>query len=291
MTSTPRIFDRRLVRRRAQRADPQSFLLDQVAEDLCERLSAVRRSFAVAVDLGSRGPQLSCALLERKLAGTVIRAVPAAALAGPGSLVADEEALPFRDGSLDLVVSSLSLQLVNDLPGALIQVRRALRADGLLLASLLGGRTLNELRESLAAAESETVGGAGLRVAPFADVRDLGQLLQRAGFALPVADSETLDVTYPSLHGLLADLRGMGFSNALAERSRRPLGRETIARAAAIYAERFPAGEGRVRATFEIVTLTGWAPHPGQQKPLKPGSAQTPLAEALTRRGSTRNSR
>jgi SAM-dependent methyltransferase len=292
VAAAPRIFERRLVRQRAARASQGSFLLEHVAADLCDRLAAVRRDFALAVDLGSRGPQLGAALVGHTLVRHIVRAVPDPRLASnPGDVVADEEALPFRDGSLDLVVSSLSLQLVNDLPGALIQVRRALKADGLLLASLLGGRTLHELREALAMAETEVTGGAGLRVAPFADVRDLGQLLSRAGFALPVADSEALTVTYASALGLMDDLRAMGFANALIERSRRPLRRDVIARMAEIYAERFPAegGGGRIRATFEIVTLTGWAPHPDQQKPLPRGSAGVALADFLTPRGSTRN--
>ncbi len=296
MSTAPQIFDRTLVRWRFARAarglTSHGFLLEHVASDLAERLAAVRRSFALAVDLGSRSGQLALHLERGGSVGAVIRAVPSTGPEGRGAhprLVADEEVLPLREGSIDLIVSALALQLVNDLPGTLVQARRALRPDGLFLASLLGGRTLCELREALAAAEAETTGGAGLRVAPFADVRELGQLLQRAGFALPVADSETLTVTYSSLLGLIDDLRGMGGGNALTERSRRPLRRDTLARAAEIYAERFPAESGRVRATFEIVTLTGWAPHPDQQKPLKPGNAAARLADALgTRERSAR---
>jgi len=196
-------------------------------------------------------------------------------------VAADEELLPLRASSLDLVVSALSLQLVNDLPGALLQIRRALKPDGLMLVSLFGGMTLHELREAFALAEAETTGGASPRVIPFADVRELGGLLQRADFALPVADSETLDVSYASALHLMRDLRALGWANPLVERSRRPLRRDTLRRAVEIYQERHARPDGKVRATFEIVTLTGWAPHDSQQKPLRPGSAKARLADAL----------
>jgi SAM-dependent methyltransferase len=196
-------------------------------------------------------------------------------------IVADEEALPFADGTLDLVVSALALQLVNDLPGALVQIRRVLKPDGLFLAALLGGETLNELRQSFAAAESEIEGGVSPRVAPFADLRDLGALLQRAGLALPVADADRLVVRYDSAFALMHDLRRMGATNALIDRRRTPLRRATVMRMAEIYAQRFADADGRLRATFEIVWLSGWAPHPGQQQPLKPGTAKARLADAL----------
>ena len=196
-------------------------------------------------------------------------------------VVADEEALPFADASLDLVVSGLSLQLVNDLPGALVQIRRALKPDGLLLASLLGGATLQELREAWLAAEAEISGGASPRVAPFADVRDMGALLQRAGFALPVVDSETVTVTYANPLALMQEIKAMGASNMLLARRRTPVTRGLLLRAAEIYAERFAGADGRVPATFEILTLTAWAPDESQPKPLRPGSAQTRLADAL----------
>jgi len=186
-----------------------------------------------------------------------------------------------RDGSLDLIVSALSLQMVNDLPGALAQMRRALKPDGLLLAALLGGRTLAELREALLAAESEITGGAAPRVAPVTDVRDLGALLQRAGFALPVADSDVVTVTYASPLALFADLRAMAATSVLVDRPRRPLRRDVLMRALQLYAERFALPDGRVPATFEILTMTGWVPHESQQKPLQPGSATARLAEAL----------
>jgi SAM-dependent methyltransferase len=196
-------------------------------------------------------------------------------------VVADEEALPFAPASLDLVVSGLSLQLVNDLPGTLLQLRRALKPDGLLLAALLGGETLKELRQAWLAAEAEVSGGASPRVAPFADVRDLGGLLQRAGFALPVVDSEVVTVTYSSPLALMRDLKAMGASNMLAARRKIPVTRRLLQRAAEIYAERFARADGRVPATFEILTLTAWAPDESQQKPLRPGSAQARLADTL----------
>ena len=188
---------------------------------------------------------------------------------------------PFAEASLDLVVSALALQWVNDLPGTLVQIRRALKPDGLLMAAMLGGDTLIELREAFASAESEIEGGLSPRVAPFADLRELGALMQRAGFALPVVDSDRLTVRYESAFALMRDLRAMGATNVLAERRRAPLRRATLMRMAEIYAERFADADGRVRATFEIVWLSGWSPHESQQKPLKPGSASQRLADAL----------
>jgi hypothetical protein len=180
-----------------------------------------------------------------------------------------------------LVTSLLSLQNVNDLPGSLTQIRQILRPDGFFLACLLGGATLTELRQSFTLAEAELEGGASPRVAPFADLRDLGHLLQRAGFALPVTDVDTVVVRYADPFGLFRDLRAMGLSNALADRRRTPLRRATLFRAAEVYAQRFSDPDGRVRATFELVWLSGWVPHESQQKPLRPGSAQTRLADAL----------
>jgi len=282
MASSPQVFDRLLLRARRQRAralGAATFLIDRVSLDLADRLDAVLREFAVAVDLGTPTDAVRRALAAKKSVGTLIAAdvLPADGLA----VVIDEEALPFRDGSLGLVVSALALQFVNDLPGTLIQIRRALKPDGLFLAALLGGDTLIELRQAFAAAEAEVEGGASPHVAPFADVRELGVLLQRAGFALPVTDADRLTVRYASPFALMADLRRMGGTNALAERRRMPLRRATLARMVEIYAERFADPDGRIRATFEIVWLSGWAPHESQQKPLRPGSAQTRLADAL----------
>jgi SAM-dependent methyltransferase len=285
--SAPRVFDRPLLRRRRRRAQAlgaATFLIDRVADDLADRLAVVLRPFELAADVGSPSDAV-----RRALAGRVGTIVTVDALAQvtdyPGAkIAADEEALPFADASLDLVVSALALQAVNDLPGALVQIRRALKADGLFLAALLGGDTLSELRESFAAAESEVEGGVSPRVAPFADTRDAGALLQRAGFALPVADVERLTVRYATPFALMQDLRRMGATNALVERRRTPLRRATLARMAEIYAERFSDPDGRVRASFEIVWLSGWAPHPSQQQPLRPGSAKARLADALQTR-------
>jgi len=283
MSSGSNIFDRRLLRvrqRRARRLKPATFLLDRVAADLGERLAAVLRQFDLAVDLGTPSEAVRRVLAANKNIGTVV----AAGLAGDHEglhVAADEEALPFADGSLDLVVSALALQFVNDLPGALIQIRRALKPDGLLLAALIGGDSLTELRSAFAAAESEVEGGVSPRVAPFADIRELGGLLQRAGFALPVVDSERIAVRYDSALALMRDLRLMGATNILHERLRTPLKRGTLERVKEIYAERFADADGRVRATFEIIWLSGWAPHESQQKPLKPGSAAQRLADAL----------
>lgn len=288
MTSSIEIFDRvQLARRRDRIADGISaheFLLQQVADDISDRLAAVRRSFATVVDLGAHHGLLGRTIASRPGLERLISTETSARLLAmcPGERVlADEEALPFAEGSVDLVVSGLSMQSVNDLPGTLVQIRRALRPDGLMLVALLGGATLRELREAFLAAEAEVEGGASPRVAPFADVRDLGGLLQRAGFALPVADSDTLQVTYASPLALMRELKAMGCGNVLCARRKTPLRRETLARAADIYAERFSRPDGRVSATFEIVTLTGWAPHESQQKPLRPGSAQVRLADAL----------
>jgi SAM-dependent methyltransferase len=275
MSSNPAIFDRKLMRLRQARAlayGPETFLIDRVAVDLGERLEAVLRTFERAADIGTPTNVVRRML---KASGKV------AAVYGGDSVVADEEALPFAEGSLDLVVSALALQFVNDLPGTLIQIRRALKPDGLLLAALLGGDTLIELREAFAEAEAEIEGGVSPRVAPFADVRALGGLLQRAGFALPVVDSDRLTVRYDNVFALMRDLRRMGATNILIERRRTPLKRATLLRMAEIYAQRFADSDGRLRATFEIVWLSGWTPHESQQKPLKPGSATQRLADAL----------
>lgn len=286
MTERPLIFDRALLRGRRRRAavlGPVTFLLDRAADDLADRLAAVLRRFDLALDLGTPGEAVCLALARLGSVGTILKSdtiAPGGARADK-FVLADEEALPFGEGSLDLVVSALALQFVNDLPGTLVQIRRALKPDGLFLAALIGGETLTELRQSFAVAESEVEGGASPRVAPFADLRELGGLLQRAGFALPVIDVDRLTVRYDSAFGLMHDLRRMGATNALDARRRMPLRRATLMRMAEIYAERFSDRDGRVRATFDIIWLSGWAPHPSQQQPLKPGSAQTRLADAL----------
>jgi SAM-dependent methyltransferase len=284
---SPLIFDRRLIRARRRRAASMgaaTFLLDRAAADLADRLAAVLRRFELALDLGTLGEAVRAALARLGSVGTIVAAgaaPPNGDAFAPAFVVADEEALPFRDAAFDLVVSALALQFVNDLPGVLVQIRRALKPDGLFLAALLGGETLTELRQSFAAAESDIEGGASPRVAPFADLRDLGALLQRAGFALPVADADRVTVRYDSAFALMHDLRRMGATNAIIDRRRTPLKRATLMRAAEIYAQRFSDDDRRVRATFEVLWLSGWAPHPSQQQPLKPGTANARLADAL----------
>lgn len=271
----PRLFDRALLRNRQNRAARQGsapFLLDRVAEDMAERQQAVLREFSAGIDLGTPGDQVRAALT-----GSVGQL---RAMALP---VSDTEPLALVPASIDLVVSALALQFVNDLPGVLAQVRRALKPDGLFLAALIGGETLTELRQSFAAAESEVEGGVSPRVAPFADLRDLGALLQRAGFALPVTDVDRIAVRYDNAFALMQDLRRMGATNILNERRRTPSRRATFLKMAQIYAERFSDSDGRIRATFDIVWLSGWAPHESQQKPLKPGSAKMSLADAVNR--------
>ena len=288
MASGPIIFDRPLLRARRLRATAlgrSTFLLDRVAEDVADRLAAVLRRFERAVDLGTPTDAVRRVLAASGKVGTVIAADALAGACpvaeGELAVAADEEAQPFRDASLDLVVSALALQFVNDLPGTLIQVRRALRPDGLLLAAFAGGDTLSELRQAFAAAEAEIEDGISPRVAPFADLRELGALLQRAGFALPVTDVDRLTVRYASPIALMHDLRRMGATNPLVDRRRRPLKRAVLERMTAIYGERFSDPDGRIRATFEIVWLSGWAPHESQQKPLAPGSARQRLADVL----------
>jgi SAM-dependent methyltransferase len=284
MSGNPIIFDRALLRARRRRAralGPETFLLDRVAADLAERLSAVLRQFDVAVDLGTPTDAVRAAFTGLASIGMLIAANPDVTAQDAPAVAADEEALPFRDGSLDLVVSALALQSVNDLPGALIQIRRALKPDGLFLAAMLGSDTLTELRQSFAEAEAEIEGGVSPHVAPFTDVREMGALLQRAGLALPVTDVDRLTVRYSSAFTLMTELRRMGATNALTERRRTPLRRATLLRMAEIYAKRFADSDGKIRATFEIVWLSGWVPHESQQKPLRPGSAQSRLADAL----------
>jgi SAM-dependent methyltransferase len=291
MPQGPIIFDRMLLRtrlRRATKLGPSTFLLERVAEDLGDRLAAVLRRFAIAVDLGTPGDAIRRVLAASGKVDTIVAAHPLAGTMEHGltraatlAVAADEEALPFRDGGLDLVVSALALQFVNDLPGTLLQIRRALNPDGLFMAALLGGETLSQLRGAFAAAEAEVEAGLSPRVAPFADLRDLGALLQRAGFALPVTDVDRVTVRYASPLALMHDLRRMGATNVLIERRRRPLKRATLRRVMEIYLDRFGDADGRVSATFEIIWLAGWAPHESQQQPLKPGSARVRLADAL----------
>lgn len=283
-----KLFDRALLARRRARAartmHAHDFLLRRAGEDIAARLGAVTREFPLALNLGAHHGLLTSLLREHPRIGAIVSADSCLALVeqceGP-RLVCDEEVLPFAGASLDLIVSGLALHLVNDLPGALIQIRRALTPDGLFLGAVLGGRTLFELREALAVAEEEIDGGVSPRVAPFADVRDYGALLQRAGFALPVTDADVVQASYATPLDLMRELRAMGASNMLTARRKKPLKRGVLMRAAEVYSDRFPAPRGRIRATFEIIHLTGWAPDASQPKPLSPGSAQTRLADAL----------
>jgi SAM-dependent methyltransferase len=291
MSGPPQLFDRALHRRRLARAAAgfadAAFLKHRAAQDLVMRLEAVRRDFPVAADLGARDGALRQALALSDAAakvGFLIEtdlAAPMLGNRGGARLVADEERLPFAPESLDLVVSALSLHWTNDFVGALIQIREALKPDGLFLGAMLGGATLMELRAALTTAELELCGGAGPRVSPFADAFDAAALLQRAGFALPVTDVDRVIVRYPHLFALMADLRAMGETSVLVEGPRRPLTRRLVARAAELYAQRFAEPDGRIPATFEILTLTGWAPAASQPQPLRPGSARLRLADAL----------
>jgi NADH dehydrogenase [ubiquinone] 1 alpha subcomplex assembly factor 5 len=288
MTEPIAVFDRQAVRRHRDRAAPglsaHDFLFCEVAERLAERLDDVTRRFPLALDLGCHTGELGRRLAGRGGIEQLVQcdlSPEMAARAGGLALAADEESLPLAEARLDLVMSNLTLHWVNDLPGALIQIRRALKPDGLFLAAMIGGASLVELRDALLAAEIEQEGGAGPRVSPFADVPDAGALLQRAGFALPVVDSDRITVTYPHALALMADLHGMGESNALTDRRRRFTRRSTLYAAAAAYEERFADTEGRIRASFEIIYLTAWAPHDSQPRPATRGSGQVDLGAAL----------
>jgi NADH dehydrogenase [ubiquinone] 1 alpha subcomplex assembly factor 5 len=282
------LFDRRAWRAHRERAARQgavAFLHEEVADRLIDRLELVRREFSRALDLGARDGKLAWRLALYGGIGWIVAAEPAsgffARLAG-GQVGADPELIPFRDASFDLVASCLALHWCADLPGTLLQLRRVLKPDGLLLAAMLGGRTLIELRTVLFEAELAEEGGVSPRVSPAIDLADAAALLQRAGFAMPVADSEIITANYPNALALMHDLRGMGETNALTGRRRTGLRRATLARAAALYAERFGDAVGRIPATFEILFLLGWAPHPSQPKPLRRGSATQLLGDALS---------
>ncbi|HLI11041.1 MAG TPA: methyltransferase domain-containing protein [Alphaproteobacteria bacterium] len=282
------VFDRRLVRRHRARAakvlEHHDFLFTDVAERLADRLADTTRRFPRALDLGCHGGELARTLGGRGGIEWLVQSDVAPAMAqraGTCALAADEEALPFASASFDLVMSNLSLHWVNDLPGALLQIRQALKPDGLFLASLFGGETLRELRTILLEAELEVEGGVAPRVSPFTEIRDAGGLLQRAGFALPVVDRDEITVTYPDALALMRDLRGMGETNAVSERRRGFSRRETLLRATALYQTRFGQSDGRIPATFQVIYLTAWSPHSSQQKPLRPGSAKARLAAAL----------
>jgi SAM-dependent methyltransferase len=272
----PRLFDHALLvkrlRQRPAMRDGSDFLLNRLAEDLADRLAPVLRPFPAILDIGTPTDAFHTAMTRIRPEATVRHA----------SLeTATGENLGLQPESADLVTSGLFLQHLNDLPGVLMQIRRALRPDGLFMGCLAGGATLTELRQSLTTAEADVTGGISPRVFPFADTRDMGGLLQRAGLALPVTDSETITVRYDNVFRLMHDLRAMGATNILTQRLNKPTQRAVFLRAAALYAEKFGQPDGRIPATFEIIWLSGWAPHESQQKPLKPGSAKQRLADAL----------
>jgi NADH dehydrogenase [ubiquinone] 1 alpha subcomplex assembly factor 5 len=295
MSSPVLVFDRHAVRRHrdraARRLGTHDFLFREASSRLAERLDDMNRTFPLALELGAHGGILSTELANRGGIETLVRCDVSAQMVRAASgkksskcaraIVSDEEYLPFAPNTFDLIISCLSLHWVNDLPGALIQARRCLKPDGLFLAAIFGSGTLLELRQALLEAEMAESGGAGPRVSPFTDVRDAGSLLMRAGFALPVVDIDSLTVSYRSALDLMRDLRGMGEANAVAERRRSFTRRSTILRAAAIYADCHADASHRIPATFQILTLTGWAPHAMQPKALRPGSATHRLAEAL----------
>lgn len=290
MTDAMRVFDRELLRRRRERARPGygdfAFLEEEIAERLVERLGDIRRRFPLALEIGARCGALGRALRASGKVDTLVQSDLATgwacARAGEGpALALDEELLPIADGSLDAVFGALSLHWVNDLPGALTQLRRALKPDGLLLVALLGGDTLVELRDAFTEAELEVTGGVSPRVSPFADLRDAGGLLQRAGLALPVVDADTITVTYETALHLMRDLRGMGETNLVLERRRTPMTRTLLSRVADLYARRFAGSDGRIPARFQVLYLTGWAPADNQPRALRPGSAGARLADAL----------
>ncbi|RZJ95990.1 MAG: methyltransferase domain-containing protein [Brevundimonas sp.] len=278
----PRLFDpaRRLARLKRSRArfGDADFLHRRAADNAVDSLEAILRDFPVVVELSAHPGPFAARLADSDAAprvGPVQVIGDLAARAGPG-----EAALPLADGSTDLIVSLLSLHWANDLPGALAQIRRALKPDGLFLGALFGAGTLKELRGVLTEAELELRGGAQARVSPFADGYDGAGLLQRAGFALPVSDVDRVTVRYRSLPALIADLRAMGETSGLAGPVR-PLSTAVLARASELYAQRHAEPDGRLPATFEIIHLAGWAPHESQQKPLPRGSAKMRLADAL----------
>jgi SAM-dependent methyltransferase len=285
------LFDHALIdrnRRRALEAGPAPFLLDVVAREMAERLSVIDRRFEKAVELHGHSGAVARAIAETGKVDAIERVESDARFGVPGETltVSPLETVPLAPQSVNLILSPLALHLTNDTPGMFVQIRRALKPDGLFLAAIPGSGTLQELRDVLLSAESELAGGAAPRVIPFADVRDVGALLQRGGFALPVTDKETYTVRYDSIFPLMRDLRAMGMANPLSGRSRRPLTRGILLRAAELYAERFADPDGRIRATFSIIYVSGWAPHESQQKPLKPGSATMRLADALKKGGS-----
>ena len=290
MTDQMLVFDRQQVRRNRDRAAPgfadHDFLKKEISERVADRMGDIQRQFPRLLDLGCHSGLLRDSLDPRLGVEWIVGMDPSERFAiqasqnGP-ALAAEEELLPFAPASFDAVVSALSLHWVNDLPGALVQARQCLKPDGLFLGAMLGGETLHELRAVLTEAESDVLGGAGPRVSPFAELQDAAGLMQRAGFALPVVDSDLLTVTYENAFLLMRELRGMGEGNAVAARRKSLTPKSVFLRAAEIYQQRHSTPDGRIAASFQILYLTGWAPHASQQKPLRPGSAAHRLADAL----------
>jgi len=273
MSETMTVFNRRTVRQHRERAaarlEDHDFLFRETAERLCDRLDDIRRAFPVGLDLGCRTGGLSRVIGRRGGIETLFACDLSLAMsrhAGPRALVADEEFLPFGPNSFDLVLSNLSLHWVNDLPGALAQIRRCLKPGGLFLGAMLGGETLKELRHALARAEADIDGGLSPRISPFADVKDAGNLLLRAGFSLPVADMESISVSYPDPFKLMADLRGMGESNAVIEARKGFTSRQLMMQAAQRYVSEFGDDDNRIPATFQVITLTAWAENDNNNK-------------------------
>ncbi len=288
INSSINVFDRSAVRRHRDRAADDfhmyDFIFREAGSQLVARLDEIKRKFPLVLSMGAGGDGQAQLLRRHDSVGSLVMSDLSERMAGREkglSVSADEEFLPFGEDCFDMIISNLCLHWVNDLPGALIQIRRALKADGLFMATLLGGSTLNEMRQALAEAEISEEGGLSPRVSPFPDVRAAGDLLPRAGFALPVADVDTITVSYSDPLKLMRDLRGMGESNALNERRKNFTPKKTMLAASNRYRQLFGDSEGRIPATFQVITLTAWKPHPSQPKPLKPGTASLTLAEAL----------
>ena len=273
------IFDRKKIRVQRNRAlkkiTDHNFLVQWASDQLLSRLSIIKKEFPVCLQVGTRASLDSSKIKGLKHLVTVDNTMTG------NSVIADEELLPFAPKSFDLILSALNLHTTNDLPGTLLQLKQSLKPDGLFLSAILGGETLHELRSIFTQAEMDISGGISPRVAPFADMPQMGALMQRAGFNLPVVDSEIVTVTYDNLFKLILDLRLMGEGNALTQRSKSFNNRELLMRAAELYKKQYSEADGKIVATFEIIFLIGWAPHESQQKPLRPGSAKTRLSEAL----------
>lgn len=284
MQNTINIFDKKQTRRNRTRAmlndEKADFLLRWTANELQDRLDLIRKKFDRILQIGGATPKI----YDHALVMDDVMDVVMDDIAIPhSSLLGDAEYLPFCPNAFDLIISSFSLHHLNDLPGALIQINQSLKPDGLLIGAFLGGDTLKEFKECIQTAELEITGGLAPRTHPMIDIKQMGALMQRAGYALPVIDSEILTVEYQDIYALMRDLRNMGENNALNQRHQKFTSRNIFARADAIYTDRFTNGNGRIDATFEIIFISGWKPHESQQKPLKPGSAENSLFDILNK--------